>query len=102
MARKNTRNTEDEELNDILQSIRKELRMLRQSQPLCVKPVYTNSEVMEMFGVNYNTLKKMRDSGDLGYSQYGCRIFYSLADIEAFMKRRHFQGTPEFVFKEAN
>lgn len=106
MARKNARNTDGEEMFEILQSIRKELRMLRQSQPLCVKPVYTNGEVMEMLGVNFNTLKKMRDSGELGYTQYGCRFFYSLEDLQGFMKRRHSQAKPASesvpVFREAN
>ena len=53
------------------------------------KQVYTNQEIMDLFGVCSPTLKKWRDSGALGYSQIGSTFLYSANDIALFLKANH-------------
>lgn len=53
------------------------------------KPVYTNREAVELFGVKPQTLRRWRQKGMIGYSQHGKTILYSSEDIRVFLKAFH-------------
>lgn len=53
------------------------------------KILYTNKEMLELLRVNNATLKKYRDDGYLGYSKIGDKYFYSMPDIQAFLRNTH-------------
>lgn len=53
------------------------------------KILYTNKEMLELLRVNNATLKKYRDGGYLGYSKIGDKYFYSMSDIQAFLRNTH-------------
>lgn len=53
------------------------------------KILYTNKEMPELLRVNNATLKKYRDGGYLGYSKIGDKYFYSMSDIQAFLRNTH-------------
>lgn len=48
-----------------------------------------NKEMLELLRVNNATLKKYRDGGYLGYSKIGDKYFYSMSDIQAFLRNTH-------------
>lgn len=75
-----------------LKDIRHEMKELKKGLASAAKPFYTNQEAMELFGVCSPTLKKWRDSGLLGYSQFDNTYFYSKEDIEAFLSSIHFKA----------
>lgn len=53
------------------------------------KPTYTNSEMMELFQVTSPTLKKWRNDGELSYTKIGDKYYYSVEDIEKFLRNHH-------------
>ena len=53
------------------------------------KPVYTNREAVELFGVKPQTLRRWRQKGKIGYSQHGKTTLYSEEDIRNFLKTFH-------------
>ncbi len=53
------------------------------------KPIYTNKEIMSLFGIGDKLIKKYRDSGKLGYHQEGDKYWYSQKDVEGFLKNNH-------------
>ena len=75
-----------------LGSLRKEVKSIRQSLVEERKPCYTNQEVMELFGVATQTIKKWRDTGAIGFSQVGGIYLYSKEDILNFLKDNHFDS----------
>ncbi len=50
------------------------------------KILYTNKEMLELLRSNNATLKKYRDGGYLQYSKIGDKYFYSMSDIQAFLR----------------
>lgn len=75
-----------------LKEIRHEMKELKKGLANAAKPFYTNQEAMEIFGVCSPTLKKWRDSGLLGFSQFDNTYFYSKEDIDSFLESIHFQA----------
>lgn len=49
------------------------------------KPVYTNREAAELFGVQPQTLRRWRQKGMIGFSKNGKTILYSEEDIRNFL-----------------
>lgn len=75
-----------------LTSLRKEVKDIRRSIADERKPCYTNQEVMELFGISTQTIKKWRDTGAIGYTQVGGIYLYSKEDILMFLKENHFDS----------
>lgn len=75
-----------------LKEIRHEMKELKKGMAHAAKPFYTNQEAMEIFGVCSPTLKRWRDSGLLGYSQFDNTYFYSKEDIENFLASIHYKA----------
>lgn len=78
------------ELLNALSSLRKEVKSIRGVILGDRKPAYTNTEVMDMFGIGTQTLKKWRDSGELPFSLVGSTYLYTKADVEKFLKNNHY------------
>lgn len=53
------------------------------------KPVYTNSEMMELLDIDPKTLKKYRDDGLLGFTHPGDKYFYSYQDLLDFLMNKN-------------
>ena len=53
------------------------------------KILYTNKEMLELLRVNNATLKKYRDGAYLRYSKIRDQYFYSMSDIQAFLRHTH-------------
>lgn len=49
------------------------------------KLVYTNKDVARMLGITTQTLRKLRESGSIGFSRKGNLILYTQHDIMTFM-----------------
>lgn len=75
-----------------ISSLRKEVKDIRKSIVNERKPCYTNQEVMELFGISTQTIKKWRDIGAIGYTQVGGIYLYSKEDIVKFLKENHFDS----------
>lgn len=73
-----------------LNGLRSEVRKISRQILGESKPVFTNQEMMEIFGIASATLKMWRDTGKLGYSQVGKIYMYSREDISRFLKAYHF------------
>ena len=73
----------------LVASLVKEVASLKEYIQLSQKVVYTNKEVLELLDINPKTLKKYRDNGWLGYTQYGDKFYYTLDDLMQFMKGGH-------------
>mgnify|MGYP002622653143 FL=1 len=71
-------------------SLRKEVKAIRKSINDERKPCYSNQEVMEMFGVATQTIKKWRDTGAIGFSLVGNTYLYSKEDIAKFLEGTHY------------
>lgn len=63
-----------------------------QSEPL--KPIYTNDGLKELLGVGYDTLKKYRDTGAIGFSNVGDKYWYTANDVLEFLKKGHRKPIP--------
>lgn len=75
-----------------LSSLRKEVKAIRKSLNDERKPCYSNQEVMEMFGVATQIIKKWRDTGAIGYSLVGNTYLYSKDDIIKFLAETHYDS----------
>ena len=51
--------------------------------------VYTNTEVMKLFGCSDKTLRSYRNNGYLGFTQIGDKILYTSIDIIKFLMLNH-------------
>ena len=54
------------------------------------QPVYTNKEMMKMLDISSKTLKKYRDNGYLGFTQYDDKFFYSSEDLAHFLSASYY------------
>ena len=52
----------------------------------------SNKEFTEVMDVSSRTAQTWRDEGKIGFSQEGRKIYYSLKDIEEFMKNHYNQA----------
>ena len=72
MAKKKMESEDHFGIEDVVKGItalRKEIRQLKDGLLIGNKTVYTNQDMMDMFGIGVKTLKKWRDSGDLGFAE---------------------------------
>ena len=94
MAKKKMESVDHFGIEDVVKGItalRKEIRQLKDGLLIGNKTVYTNQDMMDMFGIGVKTLKKWRDSGDLGFSLKGNTYSYSRKDVEEFLSANHFK-----------
>ena len=94
MAKKKMESEDHFGIEDVVKGItalRKEIRQLKDGLLIGNKTVYTNQDMMDMFGIGVKTLKKWRDSGDLGFSLKGNTYSYSRKDVEEFLSANHFK-----------
>lgn len=56
------------------------------------KLAYTKKEVEEMLGVTRKTVEKWQKEGEIGYSQIGKIVLFSLNDINDFLSRHHVEA----------
>lgn len=75
-----------------ISSLRKEVKAIRKSLNDDRKPCYSNQEVMELFGVATQTIKKWRDTGAIGYSLVGNTYLYTKEDIAKFLEGTHYDS----------
>ena len=47
---------------------------------------FDNQEMMQVMNVSKRTLQEWRNTGYIGYSQLGNKIYYSLTDIQKLLK----------------
>jgi len=73
----------------LVASLVKEIASLKEYMKLSQKVIYTNKEVLELLDINPKTLKKYRDNGWLGFTQYADKFYYSIEDLMQFMKGGH-------------
>ena len=52
-----------------------------------IKKYYDNKDIREMLKVNDKLIRKYRELGMLGYSQYGGKYWYSSEDIKCFLEK---------------
>lgn len=52
--------------------------------------IYTNASLMKLLGIGASTIKRYRDMGELSYSKYGDKFWYSQKDVEDFLKRNYY------------
>ena len=57
---------------------------------MLTKPFYTNKEMMKMLDISSKTLKKYRDNGYLGFTQYDDKFFYSSEDLAHFLSASYY------------
>lgn len=50
------------------------------------KPVYTITEVCEMFGVSRRHLQYLRDTKQIGYVQNGRKVLFRAEDLDLFFQ----------------
>lgn len=48
-----------------------------------------NQDAMRLLGVSLRTMQKYRDSGFIGFSKFGKKIYYKVSDIENLFEK-HF------------
>ena len=56
------------------------------------KLAYTKKEVEEMLGVTRKTVEKWQKEGEIGYSQRGKIVLFSINDINDFLSRHHVEA----------
>ena len=52
---------------------------------------FTGERVLNLLKISKRTLQNYRDSGKIGFSQIGSKIYYRRADIEEFLNRHYNQ-----------
>ena len=52
--------------------------------------IFDNKALMELLGIKYRYLKRLRDNGLLGYSRYGDKYWYTQADVDRFLSQCHY------------
>ena len=67
-------------------AIQKELDEIRRTHSV-PKKYYDNKDIREMLKVNDKLIRKYRELGMLGYSQYGGKYWYSSEDIKCFLEK---------------
>ena len=67
-------------------NIKKELDVIRRTNSV-PKEYYDNKDIREMLQVNDKLIRKYRESGLLGYSQFGGKYWYSSEDIKVFLEK---------------
>ena len=92
MAKDKFKDNDVAELIQTIASLRRDVKKISESVRMSVKPVYTNQETMEIFGIASATLKLWRDNGMIGYSQLGKIYLYSKEDISQFLKDHHYDA----------
>ncbi len=50
---------------------------------------FDNQEFMKVMNISKRTAQLWRDTGFIGYSQLGNKIYYTLADIQKLMKENY-------------
>jgi hypothetical protein len=82
---------ESSDLEKILaNALKKEMaKLLEVAKESHKKEVYTNKEMLELLDVHPKTLKKYRDNGWIGFTQYDDKFYYSSADLQHFLNYRH-------------
>lgn len=56
------------------------------------KLAYTKKELEEMLGVTRKTIEKWQKEGEIGFSQIGKIVLFSLNDINDFLSRHHVEA----------
>jgi len=54
--------------------------------------LYDNKAIMEKLNIKDKYLKKLRDSGYLGYSREGDKCWYTQEDVDRFLRHFHFDA----------
>ncbi len=49
-------------------------------------------EAMRLLGVSLRTMQKYRDNGVIGFSKFGKKIYYKVADIESLFEKHFVEG----------
>lgn len=82
---------ESSDLEKILaNALKKEMaKLLEEAKVSQKKEVYTNKEMLELLDVHPKTLKKYRDNGWIGFTQYDDKFYYSSDDLQHFLNYRH-------------
>jgi len=75
-----------ETLCSSITNIKKELDEIRKTHSV-PKEYYDNKDIREMLKVNDKLIRKYRESGMLGYSQFGGKYWYSSEDIKSFLEK---------------
>ena len=75
-----------------LQAELKEIKSYLKKIALPHETYLTNSQFIEVMGVSIKTAQTWRDEGKIAFSQEGRKIYYSLTDIEEFMKNNYNQA----------
>jgi hypothetical protein len=52
-----------------------------------------NNEFLQLFKVSRRTAQHWRDSGIIGHTMIGSKIYYCLADVQKMMKENHKPST---------
>lgn len=50
---------------------------------------FDNQEMMRVMNISKRTLQEWRNTGYIGFSQLGNKIYYTLADIQKLMKENY-------------
>ena len=81
-------NATKEELIYLLDKIKEDEKdyLLEKSDKIR-KKYYDNKDIREMLKVNDKLIRKYRELGMLGYSQYGGKYWYSSEDIKCFLEK---------------
>ena len=80
------------ELVKYIKIVKKEIKEIRRQLTAEAKPLYSNKEMMDVFGVSTDTLKIWRDEGKLGYSKIGNTYLYSKKDVADFLELTHYDA----------
>lgn len=84
-------------LLNCMNGLRTEVRKIRRQVQNDTKPAFTNQEIMDMFGIASSTLKKWRDTGEIGFSCKGNMYYYTKKDITDFLERNHYEAFAQMM-----
>lgn len=79
----------EKDIAEVLCEFGKKINLLCDKMEKKVQVVYTNAQMKEILGVGDKLLKKYRDEGYLSFSQVGDKYFYTLIDLEEFLRKSH-------------
>ncbi len=75
-----------EEISDRLKAIEK-LLQFKQKQP---KEIFLdNQEFLQIMNISKRTAQSWRDSGLIGYSMIGCKVYYKITDIHGLIEKHY-------------
>ena len=86
----NKKQSEREILEEILQTLTEQKKTLEMIVPNPLR-IYNNKEIMELLGVKDKYLKKLRDTGYLGFSREGDKYWYTQKDVDCFLHSFHYE-----------